>query len=397
MIIMATRLKNLVYIVAGFIKTEVPLVGFDGESLLPFLGFDDIGIYILIPKLVRFFNISIEQAINFFFYGIIASGFFFGILGFFLLYKTFLTRLVACAGLLFLAYFIRRYDVGDVYSAYLAAALGVIPLTIYFIKEKWDSSLFYYFFFFAGIALGTLHYIRSFSGLATLVFMAVILVGSKHILLKKKLILTCTLLGGLACPYSYFTNTIYNYEQYAHQQFKANTDFPTVHPFWHTIYLGFGFLNFENKDKIQLEDEYAFDKVQQIAPSISLQQTNDYETILKNEVYTLFKTRPFFIFFTIFAKLGILFFYLLLFGNLGLLALFLRIKQWNIELAFYSSALVTMLFPLLTLPNYWYSIGFITVTTLYNIMSINELLLTINFKKLITLNLDIFRRKNAAT
>lgn len=382
MVIMGCRLQNLIYTIEGFLRTQIPLIGYNGTSLQPFWGFDDIGIFVLIPQMVRSFNLSLGQAINYFFYGILVLGFFFGILGFFLLYKTFLTRTFSCLALFLLAYFIRRYDVGDVYTAYLGATLGIIPLFLYFLKEKSNSYLFVIYLFLSGIVLETLHYIRSHSSTATLIFIGMSLACASHFHFKKKLLLSTCLLLGMTCSFIYFKTTIGQYETYARTQFQEFTDFPTIHPFWHAVYIGLGFLSFENKDNIQMNDEYAFATVQKHNPSITLLQTSDYESIIKSIVLSLFKSRPFFILFTFFAKLGILFFYLLLFAHVGLLAALFRKKEWRFEIPFLCATSFTMLFPLLTLPSYWYSLGFITMATIYGIISTNEALSILNFKKL---------------
>lgn len=53
MTIMECRLANLQSTIDGFARTQIPLVLFDGANLSPFVAIDDVGIYVLIPKLVR--------------------------------------------------------------------------------------------------------------------------------------------------------------------------------------------------------------------------------------------------------------------------------------------------------------------------------------------------------
>lgn len=373
---MGCRLQNLYYILEGFLKTNVPLIGWNQAGLIPFLGVDDIGIYVLIPQLVRFFNISLEQAINLFFYTLLSGSFLLGLCGFFLIYKTMLTRVIVIVWLGLLASFIMHYNIGDVYLAYCSAHLAIIPLFLYFIKRN-DSYALAFYLFFTGIVCGALHYVRSFSSLGVLVFILCILITKKNNNYSKKLILLSCLIMGMLCPFLYFKNVIKSYEKYAQQQFRSFTEFPTVHPFWHNVYLGFGFLNFENTSKIQMNDEYACTKVQETDPSLSIATITPYESILKDEVISLCKTRPMYVLFTIFAKLGILFLYLLLFANIGLLMAFFRPKNWSLECTFYLAGMTNMIAPLITAPYYWYSLGFITIATLYGIVSCNEALVNI--------------------
>ena len=96
------RYQDLQHVIEGYKQTSVPLVMHNGQHVMPYAttGGDDIGIYLLIPKLAKFFNLSADQAISLFFYGIIFSSLALGLLGFFLLYKTVWERFVACVGLL---------------------------------------------------------------------------------------------------------------------------------------------------------------------------------------------------------------------------------------------------------------------------------------------------------
>lgn len=378
---MGCRLQNLYYVLEGFLKTNIPLIGWNGSSLIPFLGADDIGIYVIIPQLVRFFTINLDQAINLFFYTLLVSSFLLSLSGFFLLYKTFVTRCIATGWLFFLAYFIMRYKIGDVYLAYCIAHLAIIPLFLYFITFKNSSSrAFSFYLIFAGMHCGILHYIRSFSSLGVVIFMLFILIAEKNYLLKKKLLLLSCLGIGILCPFLYFKNIITTYEQYASKNLTSFTEFPTVHPFWHNVYLGFGFLNFENTTKIQMNDEYACLKVKETHPELTLVDITPYEAVLKNEVIALCTSRPMYVLFTIFAKLGILFLYFIIFANLGILAVFLRPKNWLLEFAFFIAGIANMIVPIISAPYYWYSLGFITIASLYGIVSCNEAIRNLTFR-----------------
>jgi len=306
MIIMGCRLLGLQHIIAGFIKTGIPLIGFDGSNIIPFLVGDDIGMYVFIPQLVRFFNISLQQAIDLFFYSIMTSSFALALIGFFLLYRTLATRIVAISGLSFLLYFILKFSIQDVYLAYCVGNLFIVPLFLYLVAKKNDSHLFPWFLLVSGIIVSSLHYIRAHSALGVLVFIGSMLLTQPLISYKKKLALLSCLLVGLALPIIYFKSIINTYENYARKEIDGFKEFPTYHPFWHTIYLGFGFLNYNNRDGIKYDDEFAYEHVKKIAPNISHQNNfNDYEEILKNETYSLWKKQSYFFVYTIFAKLGI--------------------------------------------------------------------------------------------
>ncbi len=381
--IMADRLRYLQQIIDGFLQTKTPLLLFDGKSLFPFFTFDDIGIYVFIPQLVRFFGITLDQAINIFFYGFLTSSFLLGLIGFLLLYKSAITKFIATTGLLLLFYFVIKFEITDVYLAYLASAVSIIPLSLYFTMNNTKSILFYFFTIFSGLIVGTSHYIRAYSGLAPLIFLIILLIFNSTINgMKKFLLLICIVLG-MTGPYYYFNQIIHQNKQFAEQHFPDSNQIIHQHVFWHPIYLGFGFLNCMNEDNIQYKDSFGLEKAKKHNPAISFEKTKEYEEIIKNETFLLWKKQPWFVLFTIFAKIGVLLFFFLLFSNFGSIAAFCFPKPWYIEVAFLASFGINALFPLLAVPYIAYSIGFIAVATLYGIVSINHAISFINFKKII--------------
>lgn len=366
---MGVRLLNLQYIIEGFLQTKVPLIAFNGNQFTPFLALDDIGIYVFIPQLVRFFNLHLHQAIDLFFYGIIALSFSLAIFGFCLLYSSYFAKTIATCWLAALFYFVIKFGVNEVYLAYLASSLGIIPLFLYFITKKNSSYLFYLFLLLSGSALATLHYIRAQSGLGTIVFLLVMLATYYGFSYKKKLLLISFLVCGFLPPIIYFNSIIKTYETYAQQNFKEFKEFPTRHPFWHPIYLGFGFLNFSNEDNIRWDDHFGYQKAKQHSPTVTEYDLDEYEKIIKEEMFLLWKKQRFFVLFTIFAKIGVLLFYLFVFSNIGLLVRLFFSNPWQLELAFFCSFFCNALFPLIAMPNFCYSIGFIGIATLYGIVS----------------------------
>lgn len=381
MTIMGCRLANLQLVIDGFAHTQVPLVLFDGTNLLPFIAVDDVGIYVLIPKLVRLLGISLNQAINLFFYTITGASFILGLVGFFLLYQSTIMRLISTLAILLLGWFLIRLDISEVYLLYLAANLSTIPLFLYFIRKNNNSCLFYAYLFMAGIILATAHYIRSYAGLGALVFITLLLTLYPLIQWRKKIILLGLLAGGFACPIYYFTTIIQEYTNYAQQHFPHHSQL-MEHPFWHPLYLGFGFLNFLNRDDIRWDDSCGEMVAKDQNPNVTTTQTIEYEAIIKEKTYLLFKEQLPFVILTLFAKLGILLSFLLIFANIGLLAALFFPKPWYLELTFFCSLATQAIFPLIALPHFCYSLGFITLATLYGILSINDALLKIDMPKI---------------
>lgn len=144
--ILPSRYLVLKYILDAYnyLAINVPLVCYDGSNIIPFSGtqtswtgsFDDIEIFVVIPKLIKLFNLSLQQGIDVFFYGLLYIPFILAFGGFLVLYKSWLARLSSGILLVFLLYSIMTVPIADVYLAYSAAPLSIIPLFLYFLKNK---------------------------------------------------------------------------------------------------------------------------------------------------------------------------------------------------------------------------------------------------------------------
>ena len=140
------------------------------------------------------------------------------------------------------------------------------------------------------------------------------------------------------------------------------------HVFWHNIYTGFGFL--QNEYGIEWKDECAIKAALAVNPQAEYPYKL-YEQTIKNLLFKLCKEKRYFVLTTIFAKLGVVFYYFLIyFGWLAVLVSWFFPKPWYIELAFWSAMGVAALPGIMTIPVTAYLIGFITCTVLYGIYSI---------------------------
>ncbi len=380
--ILPSRYLALNYIMNAYntFKIDVPLVCYDGTNIIPFTGtlaswtgsFDDIGIFVLIPKLIKFFGISVDLGINIFFNGLFYGSLALGAGGLFLLYKTMLQR---CVTILALILFLKIcVYASDVYIAYCAAILAVIPLFLYFSQEKKNLRILMSFLFLSGVFLGMLHYVRSYSSLPVLGFIMCYLLVHADFDYKRKLYLIVLLVSGLMVSKMYFDTVIKEYRSYAVVHFDTSNGLPTQHPFWHTIYAGFGFIKWLNKDNIEYDDGCVERAVNKDFPSIPYFQINEYEKIVKKKVIDLCRHQKTFVLMTLFAKLGVLLFYLLITANFGLLIAFFYPKPWRVELSFFIGFALSTLFPLIALPIRLFSFSFISFSTLYCIISINHFL-----------------------
>lgn len=380
MYLMQARLENLRLMFSGLQKTGIPLIAYNGQNLLPAWTQDDIGIYVLIPKLAMLLNCSLETAINTFFLSLVIIPGIIGIFGFLHLYTNWLQRSIACIAVLFCMR--QTYFIGDVYIAYYAGICALVPWALYFAKKGLYNKPLLIFSFFSGFFIKLLSFIRAYSGLGVLLFITTLFFG-KNIFSKKQLTtLFLLFLVGSTIPELYFSHAYKQSVAYAQNNLRIENIDQNMHVFWHPIYLGFGLLKWQNTDNIRYDDTFGFEKARQIKSDVTI-YSPEYETILKNEVINLIKNHWHFFLFTLFAKIGILFFYLLKYTNIGLLvALFYR-KPWFLELPFWISTSFYALFPLIGMPTHIeYVLGFITFATFYAVISINYGL------EIIGLNLD---------
>jgi len=368
--IMPCRLIHLMLCFIGYQKTGISLVEFHESKFSHFFAADDIGIYVLIPKIAFLLNINIFQAINLFFYGSLLCAWTISFLGFFLIYKKTLSRIIIFIATLLLIIFSLR--IGDTYLFYLIPTIITVPWTLYFYKKSFTKkSLLFYTGI--GIIMGLSHAIRSYTLLPPLFFTFSLIISKQEKFFFKTL-RSLFLVYGLLIPMFYFHYTFQHYLTYVHDHNLSNPS-KTIknHLVWHSVYASFGFLSFKNPDNIEWSDASATKKAQSINPKVTY-NTPEYEKVLKQEVINLIKNHRVFVIMTIFAKIGILLLYLIIFANLGLIAAFLKPQNWPIEIAFWGSLALSSLFPLISLPTPEYSLAFITIAALYGITSINNLL-----------------------
>jgi MFS family permease len=368
----------LEYAYAGLLKLGIPLACFDGSKEVPFGVCDDIGIYVLLPKLARLLNIPISGAVDLFFYGLIFSSFAVCLFGLHLLYRSVPCFFIALFNLSLVLYFLVR--IGDVYTAYCAAILGLIPLSIYLLKEHPFSEYLYGYWVMVGAFAMGLHYIRAYSSLAAIGFIGSLILLHVGLSKKQKVAFIFMILLGATFVYAYFNGIDRQYNAYRIQTFGEN-DSEYKHPLWHTIYLGFGFLKYLNSDEIEFDDSFGPKHAQKIDATCQY-ATSKYEKILKYEVWHLITHKPFFVIATLFAKLGLLAFYLMLFANFGLLCFLFFPLSFRMYCAYFVGFSATMIFPIIALPTLSYSMGFICLASLFGIMHCNQAVMGLRYGRI---------------
>lgn len=366
MTIMQGRYDHLVATLAGYQRTGISLIEFDGSAYMPTNNADDIGIYCLIPRLAVWFDLSLETAITTFLYGVLAIGIISGLIGFLMLSRSWVSRLVSCIGMVLL---IRASICSvDVYIAYTAVVTFVVPLLLACVERNYWRRCIWPFFCGIGMAIGFVHYIRSYSGLAVLVFVVAVVAAQKSLSWRKKAALILVMIGGILVPVAYFSRLIAEHDRYVADVLHIDDSHnEKKHVMWHAIYVGFGFLG--NNLGIGFDDHVAFAKVQSIVPGLPYPSPQS-ENILKAEVLQLARYHKMFVLMTIFAKIGVFLMYLFLYANIGLVCALWYRKPWWLDGAFALALVISSLFGILVVPFHNYVLGFIAFATMYGIYSI---------------------------
>jgi hypothetical protein len=368
--IMSCRYDWLVCLIAALDKIKIPFIGFDGNKFVPCGISDDLGLFYFVPQLVRWFDVSLDSAINIFLYSLIFIPASIALISFFKLYTDFWQRLIVILGMLQIIYC--TIIVGDVYVAYSASVMAGVPFTLWINQKKNIGYRIGVLFFLVGLFLGLMHTVRAFSCLPPIVFMFILIMGHACWQMRYKVCILAMLCMGLMVIPGYFSYLFKTYEEYAFSHQLTDKKISSKHIIWHSIYLGLGFLN--NDFGIRYDDGVGERKAISIDPT-AVYPSRRYEEVIKAEVIRICKEDKGFVLRTVFAKLGVIIFYLFRYGGiLGLLAAFFYPKIFSIELVFFIAFGLSSLFGILVMPLIYYLLGFISLSLIYSIFSINYVL-----------------------
>jgi hypothetical protein len=122
---------------------------------------------------------------------------------------------------------------------------------------------------------------------------------------------------------------------------------------------------------IKYDDWVAINKVHSISPDTE-QYSKEYVEILKEEVFRLIGSHTNFVLKTVFAKIGVMLFYIIYSANLGLIAAYYYPKKRALESAFLVAILFSAAPGILVMPFRGYILGFIALSLFYGLVSLNE-------------------------
>ncbi len=366
--------------VNGYLQTGVPLIAIADASLpndplnvMPAGYSMSLGSYIIIPGLKLFSGFSLNSCINIVYGGSVILAYILGIIGCWFYCKTNLGKTISLVGISILSFIIA--GIWDFHIYYGISVLAIVPLWLFLEKRK---KLFYSisFLFFSGLLIGICHYMRSHSGTSVVIFILMSLLLSKNYCRKNKLLCLLSLLFGFLVIYSSFMSLIKQRDNYLT---KINTPYilTTDRPFWNQPFASLGYLSnnyaFEGWNKSSAHeygDHYVDALILHKNPNIK-RYSEEFYMEIKKEYFNFIKEHPWFYIQSHFAKLGVLFLYIIIFGNIGLVLSFLFKVNIKFKSLFFAGIFFNMLFGLVTSPQHRYLIGLFAFVTLYNVLVID--------------------------
>lgn len=295
---------------------------------------------------------------------LIGTSFISGGLGFLRLTPAMGPRLLAITALALVAILAAR--IGDVYVVMGALPVALVPWILLAVRR---GSLL--FFVAIGAIVGWIaafaNVVRSQSGTSLVVFMFLAWALSTKVPSRMRLVGLGTALLCLTLGWAAFQNAVTKRDAFlaAH---AANE--PLLgrrgHPFWHSVYIGFGYV--KNDAVPEYRDEVGIAKVCSMDAAAGF-TSPQYESDLRTATLQLVRARPGLVVRNLLAKLLVVLAYLLVFGNIGWLALFRRPLILAIDLAFFAAMAFNSLFGLLVVPRAGYLLGMIAYAALFGAIS----------------------------
>ena len=319
----------------------------------------DIGCSYVITSLAYYGNCSLEAA-TYYFYGLlVGAGSLIALSGLWLMAKTWQSKLISFIGIVPIA--LLTWNIGDEYIVSFFVA-SCIPLLLYSFEKRNNYRLASLLFLYGIIVVYT-NFLRIHTGtmIALIIMVRLFLYRSKFLI---KLLLGCMFLlgyGGAKLSLYYIFS---QRNAYLNNHGYTLTTIEHQHTFWHNIYPGFGFI--ENNKNLYFSDTCSMEKVKSIDPDAEY-LSPEYNVILRKEIFALIIKSPHFVLRCLFAKLGVIFYYLLLCLLPFLGAFSIYSMPLRIHCCYWFAMAWGALPGLLTIPNILYILGFITAAWLYGL------------------------------
>ncbi len=366
--LIAGRRANLHHTWAGLQRTGHYLVLYDGGSFGPAVPEDDSGLFLFAPAIARVFHGSIDTAATILLAGSLILALGLGLYAWCRFARTWQGKLLGAAA--YAVFGALALWIGDTYSVATTLTLGLVPWLLLATRERSGPLRWALLLTVTGVAIGVGQLIRTSAGVQVLAVAAALVLTLEARWSRRVLLLGC-LAVALVVPGVAFRAALARRDAYlagvvAHYQPPTGT-----HPFWHSIYIGQGFLT--NDRGLYYNDEVASDRVRLIDPGARYISPR-YEAVVRRMVFDLVRADPMLVIQNEAAKAGLLAFYFLVFANLGIVAALARPKPWRQDVALGVGLAVAALPGMLVIPDFRYIFGFTTLSALFGLASLDRAL-----------------------
>ncbi len=294
--LMSSRYVEMVQAARGYHCTGTVTVGFDGYHYFQTGAGDDPGTMELIPTLSRLtgrtiaFTYDITTALA------IAAGIFIGYAGFWKLYPDRELRWIGVG--VFLCFGIAEAAVADEYLFQVSPLLAGIPWLIYFAMGRRLYAL--------TISAVSLAFVCSLcslarTGTATICMTFLIAMFALRRRVQRPWV-PCLLLILALVPSFILKRSLIARRDTALASIGEPAISKQDRMLWHTLYIGLGFIH--NSEVAEYSDAVAADKVRSIDPTVAF-TTGRYETILRQEVWSIVRRKPWLVIGILGAKVSI--------------------------------------------------------------------------------------------
>lgn len=369
--LMPSRYMQIVEAARGHHCTGTVTVAFNGHNYLQAGMNDDAGIPELIPLLASSSGMSLADTFDLIELVVISSGILIGYAGFWRLYPDRWSRWVGTA--VFLCLGLAQATVADVYVFQTSPLIAGIPWILHFAltSQPWALNVSAVLLAFC---CSWCSWVRSGTILICMAFLLTLFIVRDRI---QKIFLPLLLIL-LAClaPMMFMRHVLARRDHLL-STLGDTTPSTNSHLLWHTIYIGLGFV--PNAEVPAYKDAVAFDKVRSIDPKVSF-GSEEYEIILKHEVWNIAKRRPMLLLENLAAKVGFLLLsaWLVLFPSRS--TLFAERQVLWLDAAFVVAIAMSAMNVIVAVPMPRYLLTFLSLTFLYSSVKVcrARLLATVN-------------------
>jgi hypothetical protein len=219
----------------------------------------------------------------------------------------------------------------------------------------------------SGVAAAASNSVRAGSGTILLIFLTLVLAFSKSLRPKARLAGLATAAICFTIVWAAFMHLVAERDTFLRAHTFNESLLRSRHPFWHSVYTGFGYA--KNDVVPAYRDEVGVARV--CSESLSADYVSqDYERVLRNATELLVRDHPGIVVRNLVKKTLVVALFVLVCGNIGWIAFLRRPIIWSIDLAFYAAMAVNSLYGILVVPYASYLFGLISYSALFGATSV---------------------------